>query len=96
MSDDENVGKAGGEGVSLRVLDVDNLVGTWVVLNVHECSNTTNIVSALDEDGASVLEFDDLVNFTGLEVQLNRKSIKYKIPRKLSEEKSQFKRSRLT
>ena len=39
------------------VLDVDDLVGTGVVLNVHENTNTTNIVSSLDEDLGSILEF---------------------------------------
>ena len=32
----ENVGETGSEGVTSGVLDVDDLVGTGVVLNVHE------------------------------------------------------------
>ena len=35
-ADHENVGKTGSEGVTSGVLDVDDLVGTGVVLNVHE------------------------------------------------------------
>lgn len=71
LSDDENVGESGGEGVSSGILDLDDLVGTWMVLNVHEGTNTTDIVSTLDEDGAAVLALDDSVDFTGLKVQLD-------------------------
>jgi len=71
LSDDENVGETSGEGVASGILDVDDLVGTWMVLNVHEGTNTTDIVSTLDEDGASVLALDDSVDFAGLEVQLD-------------------------
>ena len=73
LSDNENVGESGGEDVSSGVLDLDDLVGTWMVLNVHEGTNTTDIVSTLDEDGASVLALDDAVDFTGLEVELKKK-----------------------
>lgn len=71
LSNDENVGESGGEGVTSGILDVDDLVGTWMVLNVHEGTNSTNIVSSLDEDGAAVLALDNSVDFTGLKVQLD-------------------------
>ena len=83
LSDDENVGESGGEDVTGGVLDLGDLVGTWMVLNVHEGTNTTDIVSTDDEDVASVLALDDAVDFIGLEVELKKKSIKYKIQRKL-------------
>ena len=83
LSDNENVGHTSGEVVASGILDVDDLVGTWMVLNVHELSNTTDIVSSLDEHGGSVLEFDNLLNITGLEVQLISESIKYEIEEKL-------------
>ena len=83
LSDDENVGESGGEDVTGGVLDLGDLVGTWMVLNVHEGTNTTDIVSTDDEDIASVLALDDAVDFIGLEVELQQKSIKYKIQRKL-------------
>lgn len=70
LTDDEDVGQTGGEGLTLRVLDVDNLVGTRVVLDMHESTNTTDVISSEDEDGGAVLEFDDTVDFTGLKVQL--------------------------
>lgn len=71
FSDGKHVGKTGGEGMSLGVLDVNDLVGTWMVLDVHELSNTTNIVSSCDEDVSSILEFDNFVDFASLKVNLD-------------------------
>ena len=73
LSNDEDVRESGGEDVAGGVLDLDDLVGTWMVLNVHEGTNTTDIVSTSDEDGASVLALDDAIDFTGLEVELKKK-----------------------
>lgn len=56
--------------MALSVLDVDDLVGTGVVLDVHKHTNTTLIVSALDKDLGSVLELDNSVDFTSLKVKL--------------------------
>ena len=70
LTDDENVAETGGEGVAIGVLDLDNLVGTWMVLNVHEDTDTTNIVTTLDEDLSAILEFDNSINFASLEVEL--------------------------
>merc|ERR1719313_1450902 len=61
-----------GEGVTLLVLDVDDLVGTWMVLNRHEGAHTSNIVSSLDEDHGAILEFDDSVNLASGQVKLDR------------------------
>ena len=68
LSNDENVRKTGGEGVSSEILDMDDLVGTWVVLNVHEGTNTTDIVSSSEEDLGAILEFDNSVNLASAEV----------------------------
>lgn len=70
LSDDENVGKTGGELVSSVISDVDDLIGTWVVFNVHEHTNTTNIVSCLDEDLGAILEFHNAINLTSGKVKL--------------------------
>ena len=70
FSNAEDVRETGGEGVSISVLDVDDLVGTWVVLDVHELANTTNVVSSHDEDVGTVLKLDDFVDFASLEVEL--------------------------
>jgi hypothetical protein len=55
----ENVVQAGGERVVTSVLNVGNLVGTGVVLDVLEDTNTTNVVSTGDENGGTVLELDN-------------------------------------
>ena len=70
FSNAEDVRETGGEGVSISVLDVDDLVGTGVVLDVHELANTTNVVSSHDEDVGTVLKLDDFVDFASLEVEL--------------------------
>lgn len=71
LTNDETVGKTGGEGVTIGILDMDNLVGTWMVLGGHKDTGTTNIVTALDEDHGTVLEFDNSVNLSSSQVKLN-------------------------
>ena len=51
---------------------MDDLVGTRVVLNVHECADTTDIVSSDDVHLSAVLEFNNAVNFASLKVKLSR------------------------
>lgn len=80
LADREDVGEAGGEGVALSVSDVDDLVGTGVLLNVHEGADTTDVVSADDHDKGSVFEFNNAIDLASLKVKLasSRKCIKYK------------------
>ena len=49
---------------------MDDLVRTGVVLNVHELTDTTDIVSSHYEDVGAVLEFDHFVDFASLKVEL--------------------------
>jgi hypothetical protein len=70
LTDHENVSETGGEGVSTGVLDVGNLVRTGMVLDVLEDTDTANIVTTGHEDGGTVIELDDRVNFMGVEVEL--------------------------
>lgn len=49
---------------------MSDLVGTGVVLNVLEDTNTADVVSASNKDGGAVVEFDDSVDFTSLKVKL--------------------------
>ena len=49
---------------------MSDLVGTGVVLDVLEDTNTANVVSASNEDSGAVVEFDDSVDFTSLKVKL--------------------------
>jgi len=51
---------------------VSNLVGTWVMLDVLEDTDTTNVISSSDEDRAAVLELYNTIDFSRLEVQLKQ------------------------
>lgn len=49
---------------------MDDLVGTGVLLNVHEGTDTTDIVTTGDEADSSVFEFNNSVDLTRLKVKL--------------------------
>ena len=55
------------------VLDVGDLVGTGVVLDVLEDTNTTDVVTTDDEDGGAVVKLDNTVDLTSLKVELKLK-----------------------
>lgn len=55
------------------VLDVGDLVGTGVVFDVLEDTNTTDVVTTDDEDGGAVVELDNTVDLTSLKVELKSK-----------------------
>jgi len=38
---------------------------------MHECADTTDVVSALDEDSSSVFEFNNAIDLASLKVKLN-------------------------
>jgi len=59
--------------VATGVLDVGDLVGTGVVLDVLEDTNTTDVVTTDDEDGGTVVELDNTVDLTSLKVELKLK-----------------------
>jgi hypothetical protein len=59
--------------VATGVLDVGDLVGTGVVLDVLEDTNTTDVVTTDDEDGGAVVELDNTVDLTSLKVELKLK-----------------------
>ena len=52
------------------VLDVSNVEGAGMSLNVLEDTNTTDVVTTDDEDLSAVLVLDEALNFTGLKVKL--------------------------
>jgi hypothetical protein len=67
----ENVGETGSELMTLRILDVGNLVGTGMVLDVLEDTSTTNVITTGDEDLGVVLKLDNAVNSAGLQIELD-------------------------
>jgi hypothetical protein len=73
VTDDENVGETGGKSVATGVLDVGDLVGTGVVFDVLEDTNTTDVVTTDDEDGGAVVKLDNTVDLTSLKIELKLK-----------------------
>jgi len=71
LTNHHNVGETSGKGVSSNITDVSDLVATRVVLNVGKNTNTTNVVTTVGHDGATVLEFDEAINLTSLQVKLD-------------------------
>ena len=71
MTNSENVAETGGECLAIDVSDVDDFVGTGMVLDMHENADTTNIVSSDNEDRGSIFEFNNSIDLSSLKVKLN-------------------------
>lgn len=56
--------------VASSVLDVSNVEGAGVSLDVLEDTNTTDVVTTDDEDLRAVLVLDEAFDFTSLKVKL--------------------------
>jgi len=50
FSNDEDVTNSSGEGVTLSVLNVSDIEATWVLFNVLEDTDSTNVVTTSDQD----------------------------------------------
>jgi len=72
LADSENIAETGSEGIASGVLNMGDLIGTWMVLNMLEDTNSSNIVSTIAEDRRSIFKFNESVNFASLEVQFDR------------------------
>jgi len=59
VTNNENVGETSSERVTTGVLNMGNLIRTWMVLNMLKDTNTTDVVSAGDEYGGTIIEFDN-------------------------------------
>ena len=70
IANNEDVRKTGGKRGAMGVFDVGDFVGTGVVFDVLEDTDTTDVVSAGSEDEGAIIEFDDSVNLTSLKVKL--------------------------
>ena len=93
LTNGETVGLTSGEGLAIDVLDVDDLVGTGVVFNVHGGADATDTVAAGDEHSGAVLEFNNAVDLAALQVKLQQKVLNIII----SEEKRKWEqREKLT
>ena len=70
VTNDNNVLESGGEVVGVGVLDMSDLIRSWMLLNGLEVSNSTNIVSADEHNGGSWLELNDSADGFGTEIVL--------------------------
>jgi len=71
VTDDEDVTDSGGELVSSDIFDVSDIESTWMSLDGGEGTDSTDIVSTGKDDGGVVSEFDNLLNGSGGEVDLD-------------------------
>jgi len=68
----ENVAKTGGESVATGVLNMGDLVGTGMLLDVLEDTDATNVITTGTEDRGTVFELQDGIDSVGLKVELHR------------------------
>jgi len=69
-SDDENVAESGGEVLASGVSHVSNVEGAGMLLDVGEDADSADGVSLGDVDISSLLELQDGVDLSGVEVEL--------------------------
>lgn len=72
VTNNENVGDTSGEGVASGILDVSKIVGTLVLLDGLEDTDSTNVVSAGEHDSGTVGELDNGADLTSGKVDLDR------------------------
>jgi len=70
LSNDEHVAGAGGEVLTVGVLNVGDVEAAGVLLDVLEHTDTTDVVSTDDQYLSTVLVLNEALNFTSLKVQL--------------------------
>ena len=71
VTDHEKVANSGGETSAVGILDVTNVVGTDMLFDGGDDTDSSNIVSSGEDGGGSVDELDDTVDFFGTEVVLD-------------------------
>jgi hypothetical protein len=50
FSNDEDVADSCGEGVTLGVLDMGNIEGTWMLFDMLEDTDSTDVVTTVDQN----------------------------------------------
>lgn len=71
LTDDENVGFTGSEGVVNGILDVDDVETTVVALTVGDDTNTTHVTTTGDHGDDTSVELDEVGDLAGSEVNLD-------------------------
>ena len=70
FSNGEHIAETGGETLAGLVSNGGDFVGTGVVVDVLEHTDSTDIVSSVNDHVGAVLEFDDSIDFSGFKVEL--------------------------
>lgn len=70
LSNDEHVAGAGGEVLTISVLDVRDVEVARVLLDVLEHADTTDVVTTNDQHLGTVLVLDEALDLAGLKVKL--------------------------
>jgi hypothetical protein len=71
VTDDNDVTDSGGELLVVGILDVDNIVGTDMLLDGGDNTNSSDIVTGSEEAGSSVDELDNSIDLVGGDVELD-------------------------
>ena len=71
LAEHEHVRQTSGEGVAHRVLDVDNLEGTSVLLTVHDDTDTASVTTASGHAKVADLKVDVVLDLASGKVQLD-------------------------
>jgi hypothetical protein len=69
-TNDEDIGLPGSEGLSISILNVDNIVASNVPLNVGDLSHSADVVASSREAGVTGIVLDPLNNFVVHEIVL--------------------------
>lgn len=69
-TDNKNVAKSGGEVLASSVSDMGDVEGAGVLLDVRENADSADRVSLGDVDIGTLLELEDGVDLSGVEVEL--------------------------
>lgn len=56
--------------MTCSVLNVSNIEAAWVLFDVLENTDSTDVVTTDEENLSTVLELDEALNFASLEIQL--------------------------
>merc|ERR1719410_2619718 len=71
LANDEDISNPGGEGVTVGVLDVDNVEGSGMSLAGHDSSHPAGVTSAGDHARVAGVELDGVLDLAGGDVHLD-------------------------
>lgn len=71
LSNDKYVALTGGEGVTVGVLNVDNVEGTRMLLLGYDDSNSAGVTTTSDHAQVSIIEGNDIHDFASGQIQLD-------------------------